>query len=90
MFYNDDQDRLWLWAVQVFFNTTGFPTITAGQLVEMLTLMDENHNGQVSPIAAGMFLKRSGAFRRIRGHSYNKWRPTRRFKSLLHEELSRR
>ena len=84
-----EQDREWLWAAQIFFNTYGRPTITAGQLVEMLTLMEQNHNGQVTPIACGMWLKRTGAFKRIRGHDTNKYRPTRRFKTLCQAELSK-
>ena len=83
-----DQDREWLWAAQIFFNTYGRPTISGSQLVEMLRLM-ECGNGATA-VAAGMFLRRTGAFRRIRGHKTNSWRPTSRFRVLLKEELDRR
>jgi hypothetical protein len=89
MFYcADDMDRTWLWATAIFFNTTKKPVIRGSDLVEMLHLM-ESGNG-VTPISAGMFLKRTGAFRRIRGHKSNSWLPNRRFKSLCEEELNRR
>jgi len=89
MFYcADDLDRQWLWAAAIHFNTTRRPTISGSELVEMLHLM-ECGNGATA-VGAGMFLKRTGAFRRVRRHQGNVWAPNRRFKSLCEEELNRR
>jgi len=83
----DEQDKLWLQACKFCLDVR--PTFSAQNVVEMLTLMECNRNG-LSPVAVGMFLKRTGAFRRLRRHQGNVWVPRRRFKVLLEEELGRR
>jgi len=82
----DEQDKLWLQACKFCLDVR--PTFSAQNVVEMLTLMEQNSNG-LSPVAIGMWLKRTGAFKRIRGHSCNRWKPTRRFRILREEQLSR-
>jgi hypothetical protein len=79
----DNQDRLRLQAAKFIVDYQG--TVSGAELVWMLGEM-ECVDG-LSPVAAGMWLGRTGAFRRVRRHSGNTWRPTRRFKALLKEEL---
>jgi len=78
----DGLDSNLLMLCYILVEVEGFTSVSGTEL----SIAAEEGTGQnLSPVACGMWLKRSGGFRRVRRHNGNVWKPTRRFKTLCEE-----